>query len=89
MVPADLVGQLGEVLGQARLLLERPLVELLPDRLRQVLRDEALHHVALPVRDTVNAEIEIRAIELEQLAQQPLELLKRRHASPRFDFPAG
>ena len=78
---ANLLLHFAHLLSDHGLFEERPLGEFVLNELRQVLSDVALHHVPLVVHDAVDAEVQIRAVELEQLAQQGLE--------PRLMFAHG
>ena len=73
----DLLGKLLQALNGLRLIGERAALQLVRDSARQVLGDELLDHAALVVHDPVDAEIEVGAVELEELAQQALEFLAR------------
>ena len=66
--------QLLNAVGSLVLLGQRPGAQCGVDGGGQLLGDEPLHDVALVVHDAVDAEIEVGAVELEQLAQQVLEL---------------
>ena len=70
---AYLLLHLAQLPGDHPLFQQRPLGEFVLDPLRQILRDVALEHGALVVHDPVDAEVQVRAVELEQLAQQRLE----------------
>ena len=78
---AYLLLHLAQLPGDHPLLQQRPLGEFVLDQRRQVLGDVALDHRALVVHDPVDAEVQVRAVELKQLAQQRLE--------PRLMFTHG
>ena len=63
--------------GRRRLVADSAALQFAFDCVPQRLVDEARDGVALVVQDPVDTEIEIGTVELEQFAQQPLELLKR------------
>jgi hypothetical protein len=71
----DLLGDFFQFPGSLRLVGQRAAIQLFGDGLRQIKRDEPFDHVPLVVHDAVDAEVQVGAVELEQLAQEPLELL--------------
>ena len=71
----DLLGGLREIRCGLRLVGQGSEIQLLGDGLGQVGRDELLDHVPLVVHDAVDAEVQVRAVELEKLAQQLLKFV--------------
>ena len=82
----DLLGNLLQLLGGLGLVRQRVTIQLIGDSLRQILRDEPLDHVPLVVHDAVDAEVQVRAVELEQLSQELLEFLSVRCHVQSFHF---
>ena len=72
---ADLLGDFLEFLGGLRLVGKRAARELVGDGLGQVFRDEPLDHVSLAIHDAVDSEVQVRAVELEELTEEQLESL--------------
>ncbi|MBI4512919.1 MAG: hypothetical protein HY702_02315 [Gemmatimonadetes bacterium] len=57
----------------------------LPHPPRQLLGQERLHFVAFEVEKPVDAEVEVGEVELEELAEEVLESLQRRHGVTHLD----
>ena len=78
-----LVASLLEDAGPLRFPIDRPLSHGLLDRVGQLPVDVAVDDLPLVVHDPVDPEVQIRAVELEELAEKSLELgqLRRRRTA--------